>query len=233
MSGEDGKPFWLKPPWKILFDLAHLSKIRPWDLNIAQLLSSFLAEMRKMGYIDFNASGTALLSSSIVLRLQSERIFEAELEEEEKRVKRVFDHVPPPLQLPFRFELTITGLEDILAVLDEVLKAEKAGIPVKVKTVEPPPFDLFREYDKMFLQWEQQIEAFYEKLKASLPEGEILFSRLVLGKPWREIVKIFLMLIFMASKGLVELYQEEEFADIRVVLKPRMLEGRGQLEREH
>ncbi|MHC1590368.1 MAG: hypothetical protein ACXQTQ_05330 [Candidatus Hecatellaceae archaeon] len=229
MSSEK-KPFWLKPPWQVLFDLARLSKVRPWDLNIATLLSSFLKEMKQTGYIDFNASGTALLSSSIVLRLQSERIFEAEMEEEKKGFERIFDYVPPPLQLPFRFELTITGLEDILAVLDEVLKAEKAGALVKVKRVEPPPGDLFTEYDKMVLQWEQQLETFYDKLKASIPEGEILFSKLAGGLPWKEIVKIFLMLIFMASKGLVELYQAEEFSDIKIVLKSKAVEGESRLE---
>ena len=229
MSSEK-KPFWLKPPWQVLFDLARLSKVRPWDLNIATLLSSFLKEMKQMGYVDFNASGTALLSSSIVLRLQSERIFEAEMEEEKKGFERIFDYVPPPLQLPFRFELTVTGLEDILAVLDEVLKAEKAGALVKVKRVEPPPGDLFTEYDKMVLQWEQQLETFYDKLKASIPEGEILFSKLAGGLPWKEIVKIFLMLIFMASKGLVELYQAEEFSDIKIVLKSKAVEGESRLE---
>ncbi|MHC1564503.1 MAG: hypothetical protein ACXQTF_04160 [Candidatus Hecatellaceae archaeon] len=229
MSSEK-KPFWLKPPWQVLFDLARLSKVRPWDLNIATLLSSFLKEMKQTGYIDFNASGTALLSSSIVLRLQSERIFEAEMEEEKKGFERIFDYVPPPLQLPFRFELTITGLEDILAVLDEVLKAEKAGALVKVKRVEPPPGDLFTEYDKMVLQWEQQLESFYDKLKASIPEGEILFSKLAGGLPWKEIVKIFLMLIFMASKGFVELHQAEEFSDIKIVLKSKAVEGESRLE---
>jgi segregation and condensation protein A len=229
MSGES-KPFWLKPPWQVLFDLARLSKVRPWDLNIAMLLSSFLKEMRQMGYIDFNASGTALLSSSIVLRLQSERIFEAEIEEKKKGFERIFDFVPPPLQLPFRFELTITGLEDILSVLDEVLKAEKAGAVIKVRHVEPPPSDLFAEYDKMVLQWEQQLENFYDKLVASLPKGEVLFSKLARGLPWKEIVKIFLMLIFMASKGLVELYQAEEFSDIKIVLKPKPVEGESRLE---
>ncbi|KYH39225.1 MAG: condensin subunit ScpA [Candidatus Hecatellales archaeon B24] len=229
MSSEK-KPFWLKPPWQVLFDLARLSKVRPWDLNIATLLSSFLKEMKQMGYVDFNASGTALLSSSIVLRLQSERIFEAEIEEEKKGFERIFDYVPPPLQLPFRFELTVTGLEDILAVLDEVLKAEKAGALVKVKRLEPPPGDLFTEYDKMVLQWEQQLETFYDKLKASIPEGEVLFSKLAGGLPWKEIVKIFLMLIFMASKGLVELYQAEEFSDIKIVLKSKAVEGESRLE---
>jgi len=218
LSGEENKPFWLKHPWKILFDLARLTKIRPWDLNIASLLSSFLREMRKMGYIDFNASGTALLSSSIILRLQSERIFEAEIEEEKKGIERIFDYVPPPLQLPFRFELTVTGLEDILEALKEVLKAEKESLHVKVKPVTPPPPDFFNEYDRMVLQWEQEVESFYEALKASQLRGELYFSQLVQGKPWREIVKTFLMLIFMAARGLVELYQDEEFADIKIVL---------------
>jgi segregation and condensation protein A len=225
----DSKPFYLKPPWQVLFDLARLQKVRPWDLNVAFLLSTFLQEMRKTGYVDFTASGTALLSSSVILRMQSQRIFEAELEEKQEEKQRIFDIVPPPLHLPLRFELTITGLEDLLEKLKEALTAECMGETVK-KVIEAPPREVIEEYDKMFLRWEEQVNEFYEELLSRMPAGKASFSNLVEGFNWRKIVETFLMLIFLASKGLVDLLQEEEEGELIVVLKPRIMEGSSYLE---
>ena len=49
------KPFWLRPPYMILFDLLKLHRIKPWDVNISYILNAFLAEMKKQGFIDFSA----------------------------------------------------------------------------------------------------------------------------------------------------------------------------------
>lgn len=214
---ENSKPFYLKPPWQILFDLARLHKIYPWDVNIAYLLSSFLTEMKKRGYIDFAASGTALLSSSIILRLQSERILK--LEEPPKPPQpQIQDYVPPPLQLPFRYELTSTTIQNLLTALEEVLKSEKIQKPVKVIPIEAPPSDIFQEQDKIFAEIEVKIMVLFEELKNIGVEGLIPFSKVVLGKPKTEIVRIFILLIFLASKGFIELFQEEEFGEIYIAL---------------
>ena len=60
------KPFYLRPPWNILFELSKLEKLTPWNVNIAYLLTSFLSEMDRMGKVDFRASGVALDSSALV-----------------------------------------------------------------------------------------------------------------------------------------------------------------------
>ncbi|MEM4246003.1 MAG: hypothetical protein QW390_01765, partial [Candidatus Bathyarchaeia archaeon] len=77
MSVSD-RPFWLSPPYSILFDLISLYRIRPWDVEIAPVLNSFLEEMREKGFIDFSASGTALLSSAIIHRMKSESLLKIE-----------------------------------------------------------------------------------------------------------------------------------------------------------
>ena len=53
------KPFYLRPPINILFDINRLEKLTPWSINIAFLLRQFLSEMDRMGKIDFRASGVA------------------------------------------------------------------------------------------------------------------------------------------------------------------------------
>ncbi|MBS7623932.1 hypothetical protein KEJ39_09740, partial [Candidatus Bathyarchaeota archaeon] len=77
MSGVE-KPFWLRPPYLILFDLLRLHRVKPWDVNVSLLLNRFLAEMRERGHLDFSISGTALLSSSIIHRMKSELVLKME-----------------------------------------------------------------------------------------------------------------------------------------------------------
>ena len=36
------RPFYLRPPWNILFEISKLEKLTPWNVNIAYLLRSFL-----------------------------------------------------------------------------------------------------------------------------------------------------------------------------------------------
>ena len=49
------KPFFFTPPWNILFELNRLANLRPWDISIAFLLTTFLEEMDKRGAVDFRA----------------------------------------------------------------------------------------------------------------------------------------------------------------------------------
>ena len=64
MSTGIRRPFYLRPPWNILFDISKLEKLTPWNVNIAYLLNSFLSEMERNGKVDFRASGVALDSSA-------------------------------------------------------------------------------------------------------------------------------------------------------------------------
>ncbi|HEY4656929.1 MAG TPA: hypothetical protein VIH34_00405, partial [Candidatus Bathyarchaeia archaeon] len=61
---ETAEQYWLKPPYAVLFDLLHLHRVKPWDVNLASILSELLSEMKGRGFIDFSVSGTALLSSA-------------------------------------------------------------------------------------------------------------------------------------------------------------------------
>lgn len=224
MSGKNiEKPFWLRPPWQILFDLVKLSKLRPWDLNIAYLLSSFMQEMEKKGYIDFAASGTALLSSSIILRLQSENILKME-EPPEIPKQTPSEYIPPPLQLPFRFEYTSTTFNQLLNALEGALSGEMIQKPLKFKLIEPPPPDLFKEYDNFFIEIESKLDDFYESLQKMGIKRIIPFSLIIEGKSKLEIVRIFLMLLFLASKRMIELKQDEEFGRIYIIISPAGLE---------
>ncbi len=66
--------YWLKAPYAVLFDLIHLHRVKPWDVNLANLLDELLHEMRGRGFIDFSVSGTAVLTAERMLPASAQMV---------------------------------------------------------------------------------------------------------------------------------------------------------------
>jgi segregation and condensation protein A len=213
---ELSKPFWLRPPYLILFDLLRLHRIKPWDVDIAFLLNSFLGEMKKNGYIDFSASGTALLSSSIVHRMKSELVLKME-EPPKAPVPKPNEEIPPPLPFPLRFEYTSTSVAEILGALQKVLTNEKIFLEKKPFILSPP--SVFEQLDEFLAHIEENIQDFYaELIKLSTRRSPLSFKDLVKNQSLLEVVRVFIMLLFLANEKKILLTQDEEGSDILVRL---------------
>ena len=219
MSPQVEKPFYFNPPWNILFELNRLRKIKPWDINISFLLNSFLEEMEKSGQIDFRASGVAVDSSSTIYLMKSKLLLK--LEEPPAPPPKVQpDFLPPPLSLPFRYELTSTTIHHLLQVLDEVLKGEHVfALKPRIEPVLPPPSEILPPIDIYMMEIEKQMGKLHQFLlrlsKESMP---ILFSKVVAGLKQLEVIKKFIVLLFLAQKGDVNLWQDPELNDIYITL---------------
>jgi segregation and condensation protein A len=213
---ELSKPFWLRPPYLILFDLLRLHRIKPWDVDITALLNSFLGEMKKNGYIDFSASGTALLSSSVVHRMKSEIVLKME-EPPKPPIPRPNEEVPPPLPFPIRFEYTSTSVAEILRTLQEVLASEKAVLAKKPFILSPP--SVFEQFDEFLANIEEHIETYYGHLiKLSIRGLPLSFRKVVEGQTFLEAVRVFIMLLFLASEKKILLTQNEGDPDLYIRL---------------
>lgn len=213
------KPFWLRPPWIVLFDLIRLQHLRPWDVNLAHILNSFLVEMKKIGYIDFTASGVALLSSAMIYRMKSELILKLEEPPESPR-ERIVDFVPPPIQMPFRYEYTTTTLDDLLRALEGALKLEPRVLLEKSQIAElisVPP--ILEDLDSFLVEIDQHLEKLYEKIQVFLEkETPVTFSSLAKGLNRLDVIRTFLMLLFLATDHKIDLIQDEEFGEILITL---------------
>ena len=213
---ELSKPFWLRPPYLILFDLLRLHRIKPWDVDIAFLLNNFLSEMKNNGYVDFSASGTALLSSSVVHRMKSELVLKME-EPPKPPIPRPNDEVPPPLPFPLRFEYTSTSVAEILHTLQEVLINEKNILAKKPFVLSPP--SVFEQLDEFLANMEENIQTFYaELIKLSIREVPISFREMVAGQSLIQIVRVFIMLLFLANQKKILLNQDEQSSDLFIRL---------------
>ena len=210
------KPFWLRPPYLILFDLLRLHRVKPWDVNITELLNSFLAQMKEHGYIDFSASGTALLSSSVVHRMKSEIVLKME-EPPKPPLPKPDVEVPPPLPFPLRFEYTSTSVAEILHTLQEVLMNEKAVLEKKTFILSPP--SVFEQFDEFLANIEENIQDYYaELIKLSIRGLPLSFRELVKGQTFIEAVRAFVMLLFLAHQKKILLSQDESGSDLLIRL---------------
>ena len=214
------KPFYLRPPWNILFEISKLEKLTPWNVNIAYLLRSFLTEMEKTEKVDFRASGMALDSSALIYLMKSKLLLT--LQEPPVLPKAPTDFVPPPLFLPLRHELTSTTIQNLLEVLDGVLKGEKLlslNHVVEQHPVLPAITDLLPQFDKFIAELGLQVDKLYAILCEKVQgQGIIDFSTLSKGATRIEALRMFIYLLFLAQDGLVSLWQNEETEELYIAV---------------
>jgi chromatin segregation and condensation protein Rec8/ScpA/Scc1 (kleisin family) len=219
MAAAMRKPFYLRPPWNILFELNKFDKLTPWNVNIAYLLRSFLSEMERTGKVDFRASGVALDSSALIYLMKSKLLLT--LEEPPSPPKAPSDFVPPPLFLPLRHELTSTTIQNLLEVLDDVLKGEKL---YRLDKVVAQPFlpavsDILPQFDIFLAELELQMDRLYELLCEKVKgAGIIEFSTLIKGTTRIEAVRTFILLLFLAQEVKVSLWQDEETEELYIAV---------------
>lgn len=211
------KPFYLRPPWEILFRETKLEKISPWSIDLAYLLSSLLEEMSRVG-IDFRAAGTAINSSVLIYLKKAELLLKME-EPPKAPPEKEEVYLPPPIALPFRFELTTTTVRDLITALEMALMGEgKSRLKLKLPTLPEPTLD-FMEIEAYLLEIEKRSDELLEKIKLSHQGGEPLsMSVLITERNWPEIVKVFMMLLFLAQRGEIDLHQDEDETDIKITL---------------
>jgi chromatin segregation and condensation protein Rec8/ScpA/Scc1 (kleisin family) len=213
------RPFYLRPPWNILFELNKLDKLKPWNVNISYLLRSFLSEMERTGKVDFRASGVALDSSALIYLMKSKLLLT--LQEPPPPPKPPPDFIPPPLFLPLRHELTSTTIQNLLDVLDEVLKGEKLNRLDRVvsQPVLPAVTDLLPQFDAFLAKLEERMQMLYELLLERVKGvGIIEFSTIIKGVTRMEAINTFILLLFLVQDGKVNLWQNEETEELYIAV---------------
>jgi segregation and condensation protein A len=221
------KPFWLRPPWAVLFDLIRLQRVRPWDVNLNYLLTTLMGEMRRRGSVDFTASGIALLSSATIYRMKSELILELQ-EPPKPPVQRPVEFMPPPIQLPFRYEYASTTIDNIMKALQEALRSEAVmQIQPKLTPITPAP-PMLQEIDDFMVNVDEKIEDMFSRIAGLSIQGKISLSDLDDGLSRLESIRIFILILFLASRGRILLWQDEEFGDIYVSLPEGGISIEGQ-----
>lgn len=212
------KPYYLRPPLDVFFKITKLETINPWTVNIAYLLMSLLEEMNREG-VDFRLAGTAVNSSGIIYMRKAEQLLKLE-EPPQPREEKEEAYLPPALSLPLRFELPSTTLADLILALEKALLEEELASSRPKNPILPEPAFDFPPIDQWLVEIQERMEDLLKLIreKAGLGEGP-LFSSLVQGLDRLRYVRTFLLLLFLAQRGDIDLQQEEDSTDIRIVLE--------------
>ena len=209
------KPYYLRQPWDVLFRENKLEKVSPWNINLVLLLATLLEEMEKVG-IDFRLAGTAIQSSVLIYLRKAEMLMtmqELPQPEEQEDV-----YLPPALPLPFRFEHTTTTVTDLIEALEKALTERSGSLRPKLPLL-PAPIPDFLDAEQYLLEIESRSDDLLEEIRWRCESrGSFRITELVGGQEWIEIVRIFMMLLFLAQRLKIELTQDEEELDILISL---------------
>ncbi|HIE18976.1 TPA: hypothetical protein EYP75_04545 [Candidatus Bathyarchaeota archaeon] len=224
---EADRPFYFHPPWNILFDPQMLEKINPWKINLSFILLSFLEEMEKRDVIDFRASGIALDSSATVYLMKSRLLLKLEEPPQPPREPNP-DYVPPPLILPLRYELTTTTIKNLLEALEDAIKAEnlfKLKVPPRSELLFAPQ-EVVPPINVYLMEMEEQMKILLQKIRSFIKEDKIVaFSKLIRGLEKLEQIRNFIILLFLAHRKKISLWQKEDSDEIFITLGEDLLDG--------
>jgi len=209
------KPFYLREPWEILFKDTKLDKASPWSIDLVYLLTTLLEEMNKVG-IDFRIAGTAINSSVLIYLKKAELLLTME-EPPQAPPDKPDVYVPPPLNLPFRFEFTTTSVSDLIAALEKALTEERRGTTPKLPVL-PTPIPDFLDMEAYLLEIEERADNLLERI-VGMGSGPFSFFDLIEDRNLLAVVRTFMMLLFLAQQEKIDLYQDEDETDIMISVK--------------
>ena len=209
------KPYYLRESWEILFKDRKLGRTSPWSIDLVHILTTLLEEMNKVG-IDFRIAGTAINSSVIIYQKKAELLLKME-EPRKQQIAKPDIYVPPALNLPFRFEFTTTSVTDLITALERALTEERRSALPRVPII-PVQIPDFLDMEQYLLEVEERSEDLYERL-LNMGGGPFSIFDLVEDRTPIEVVRVFMMLLFLAQRLKVDLYQDEEETDIRVSVR--------------
>ncbi len=188
--------------WHLLLNPAELRRLRPWSVRLVPLIRQ-LAEVVRGLSITLSQAGVAIYTAAIIHREKSERIDE---EEQVRRFERPDLVVPPPVEIPLRGDVLTLTLLDVVRELMGVLEKMSGG-PQSGK-FEQINVDI--KIDEYLLKIEEEFGEFLRELMALLSKSpEFPLEELIRGLGRHEAVKRIILLLFAASRGYVDVLQDD------------------------
>jgi len=188
--------------WRLLLNPAELRRFRPWSVKLIPLIRQ-LAEVVRGLSITLSQAGVAIYTAAVIHREKSERIDE---QEQTRRFERPDLFVPPPIEIPLRGDVLTLTLLDVVRELMGVLEKMSGG-PQSGK-FEQINVDI--KLDDYLVKIEEEFGEFLEELMALLSSSpEFPLEELIRGLSRHEAVKRIILLLFAASRGYVDVLQDE------------------------
>ena len=222
---EDNKSSLSIPPLNLLFNTSLLGKQNVWEIDIANLLDLLLKFINSTGQKDLRICGIAAWSSTLIYRLKVESIFRLEkLSMEKKSYSSQNEEKEIPLlkliDFPFRLSSTYpVSLEDLLTILENMINELDNPKQKNLNHIKIEPLVDF-DFDHYLIKFEKILEEHEDYLMEILKYTEFLFFNEFISKMEKlEIARYFIALLHLAMKGKIDLIQQEDPIDIKIISK--------------
>lgn len=210
----------------VIYNIVSIEGLDPWDIDIIKLTDSFLKYIESIKMLDFRIPAKIVFVAAILLKLKVETLFPQEDEEiqipeenidEYKLIREKLSEISlkPPLN---RITTRAVTLEELVSALKKAMevkerKEQRRRILGKniVNNINLTEEDIEIRIKKLM----DEIDTLLKKLKTNKVE----FSKIV--HDWRrdEIVKHFLPLLYLSTRGNVITEQEDFFKEIYIFKK--------------
>jgi hypothetical protein len=206
-----------KFPLKALVDFEEISKRRIWDMNISELLKDFLLIYSIDKSKDLRLYGTVALSSSKIFKMQVESffVFEKQLA---RPIEREELTLPSILDVPYRHEYYSTSVDDLLTALEKIIASSMSTKQRREETLISVP-SLELPVDPFIMNINQALVNFKKQLLRFMDENhQISFKKMVKGFTIIEIIRHFILSLFVAQEEYVDLKQMKDDIIITVLV---------------
>lgn len=202
-------------PIQTLLELVQQHKLDPWDIDIERLACLYIQRIREMAELDLRASGRALLSSSVLLRIKSDYTLGHSKQIITEEGEDLLD-----INLPDLGEITIiqstprkiTLVELISALKDAIAEMPERKLPISRKMEK-----IVQTLDEYELNIIKHMALLHKRILSLIDSGmSLTMFKLMEEKTRLALARTLLLLLYLCAEGKVSLEQREMFGDIFV-----------------
>ena len=210
---------------ELIYNIVSYEGLNPWDIDIIKLTDSFLKYIEGLKNLDFRVPAKVVLVAAILLKLKSDILSPLKVEGteyysggmkmldeyEQIRLELESMELKPPMERHVKRKVTVDELIDALRKAMKVKQKKeriqrKLGRRIRAEIGEEEDIEL-RIKNLM-----SDIDLLLGKLKAD----KIMFSKIVSKWERNEIVRYFMPLLYLSSRGKVATEQKEFFKEILI-----------------
>ncbi len=223
--------------WKeLIYDLVRNENMNPWDIDVSLLAEKFISMLSKLREMDFRIGGKMVLTSSLLLKLKSDKLLLDDLQSFDDLINGTGSMEEDLFEDGFEFEQTDinsflnnqrklvprtpqprerkVSVFDLVEALEQALetdvKRQRALSRVQIEETTVVPTKSFDLTETMNILQGQLRKMFTKK------KTKIYFHDLLAGQSKQDKVFTFLPLLHLDNQRKIDLLQKEHFGDIEV-----------------
>ena len=216
----------------IIQELIKTEQMDPWDVNISLLTKKYIETIKKLKELDFRVSGKVLLAAAILLKIKSnklvgedieylDRLISQEGEEdlvsfEDNLEPRPMEDIPknliPRTPQPRKRKVSIY---DLMGALERALEVKRRRVLRSI-----PPINVQIPEKKRDIS--SVIKEIYGKIKAFFwnnSKSRLTFSKLISSDSREDKIYTFIPLLHLTTQRKIDLFQQQHFGEIDIVLR--------------